>query len=100
MLISFYFSYKSFISNDIIKYKNRLEKLLIPYIFWPVIFLSISEFPFDSSSINIKKLIFKIINYLFLFIKSGGVLIITNIQLITKFFLHIHLIYKYFHILQ
>ena len=53
MLISFYFSYKTFFSNDIIKYKNRLERLLIPYIIWPIIFLLIS-IPIDS--INIKKL--------------------------------------------
>jgi fucose 4-O-acetylase-like acetyltransferase len=59
MLISFYFSYKAFISNDIIKYKMRLERLLIPYIIWPIIFLSIS-ISFDS--INIKKLIYTNIN--------------------------------------
>ena len=54
MLISFYFSYKIFISKDIIKYKRRLERLLIPYIIWPLLFLLIS-FPFDS--INIKQII-------------------------------------------
>jgi hypothetical protein len=58
MLISFYFSYKAFISNDIIKYKMRLERLLIPYIIWPIIFLSIS-ISFDS--INIKKLIYELL---------------------------------------
>ena len=63
MLISFYFSYKTIISNDIIKYKNRLERLLIPYIIWPILFLLISEFPFVSSSINIKK-----IPYLFYYV--------------------------------
>ena len=54
MLISFYFSYKIFISKDIIKYKKRLERLLIPYIIWPILFLLIS-FSFDS--INIKQVI-------------------------------------------
>lgn len=53
MLISFYFSYNTFISNDITKCKKRLERLLIPYIIWPIIFLSIS-ISFDS--INIKQL--------------------------------------------
>jgi len=54
MLISFYFSYKAFFSNDIIKYKKRLERLLIPYIIWPIIFLLIST---SYNSIKIKKLI-------------------------------------------
>jgi len=56
MMISFYFSYKTFISNDIIKYKARLERLLIPYIIWPIIFLAISTSSFNF--IKIKKLIF------------------------------------------
>ena len=55
MIISFYFYYKTLISNDIIKYKRRLERLLIPYMIWPIIFLVISKFSFDY--IIIKKLI-------------------------------------------
>jgi len=54
MLISFYFSWKTFFSKDIIKYKIRLERLLIPYIIWPIIFLLIST-PYYS--ILIKKTI-------------------------------------------
>ena len=54
MLISFYFSYKTFFSNDIIKYKKRLERLLIPYIIWPIIILTISN---SYNSINFKRLI-------------------------------------------
>jgi len=54
MLISFYFSWKTFFSKDIIKYKKRLERLLIPYIIWPIISLLIST-PYNS--IKIKQLI-------------------------------------------
>jgi fucose 4-O-acetylase-like acetyltransferase len=57
MLISFYFSYKILISNDIIKYKKRFQRLLIPYIIWPIIFLAISNFEFSLNSIYIKKLL-------------------------------------------
>jgi len=55
MLISFYFSYNTFISNNIIKYKKRLERLLVPYIIWPIIYLIIYD------SINIKKLVFNLL---------------------------------------
>jgi len=59
MLISFYFTYNTFISNDIIKYKKRLERLVVPYIIWPIIVLAISNSSYDS--INIKKLIFELL---------------------------------------
>ena len=52
MIISFYFNYKALISNDIIKYKNRLERLLIPYIIWPIIFMIISKFSFNYLKIK------------------------------------------------
>ena len=41
MIISFYFTYKSFAFNNIIKIKKRLERLLIPYIIIPIIYLII-----------------------------------------------------------
>jgi len=37
-LISFYFSYMTFTSRNIIKLKERLLRILIPYIIWPCIF--------------------------------------------------------------
>lgn len=37
-MMSFYFNYKNFISYNFKKYKNRIERLLIPYIGWPIIF--------------------------------------------------------------
>lgn len=64
MIISFYFYYKTLISNDIIKIKKRLERLLIPYIIWPIIFLLILKFSFNY--IKIKQLIyFLLLQYLF-----------------------------------
>lgn len=64
MLISFYFSYKLFNSKDIIKYKKRLERLLIPYIIWPLLFVIIF-FPFHTihsiHSILIKKIIINLL---------------------------------------
>ena len=37
-IISFYFSFRLFISKDIIKIKQRFKRILIPYIIWPIIF--------------------------------------------------------------
>jgi len=37
-LISFYFSYKTFTSRDIIKLRERILRILIPYIIWPCLF--------------------------------------------------------------
>ena len=36
--ISFYFSYKNLASKNIAKIKERLKRLLVPYIGWPLIF--------------------------------------------------------------
>jgi len=59
MLISFYFFYNTFISNDIKKYKNRLERLLVPYIIWPIILLLIVNS--SHHSINLKQLVFDLL---------------------------------------
>ena len=37
IFISFYFSYNIFSQRDIDKFKNRIERLLISYIIWPII---------------------------------------------------------------
>jgi len=37
-LIAFYFSYKTFTSKKIIRLKDRLLRILIPYIIWPCVF--------------------------------------------------------------
>ena len=36
-LMSFYFSYKTVVSRNYVKQMKRLERLLIPYIIWPII---------------------------------------------------------------
>lgn len=41
MIISFYFTYKLFASKNIVKLKKRLERLIIPYILIPIIYLII-----------------------------------------------------------
>ena len=40
--ISFYFSYNIFSERNIIKFKRRIERLLIPYIIWPLIIVFIN----------------------------------------------------------
>ena len=36
-IMSFYLCYKLFLFKDILKIKSRFERLIIPYIFWPII---------------------------------------------------------------
>ena len=43
-IISFYYSYEIFTSKNIIKIKQRLIRLLIPYIIWPIIIFITSNF--------------------------------------------------------
>lgn len=41
--MSFYFSYKIFSGKNIVKLKKRLERLLIPYIGWPILIFFINN---------------------------------------------------------
>lgn len=41
--MSFYFNYKSLINLDIKRSYKRFQRLLIPYIFWPIIIFSINN---------------------------------------------------------
>lgn len=43
-IISFYFSYNSFSSRNILKIKHRFKRFFIPYIIWPNIFFIINFF--------------------------------------------------------
>ena len=55
--MSFYFSSKIFINRNIIKLKNRLERLLIPYILWPsIIFIIHNIIHKRKLSFNLLKL--------------------------------------------
>ena len=65
-IISFYFSYNTFTSRNILKIKIRFKRLLIPYILWPVIFLIIDNI---NSFRNI--ILFKKIKYLYYQILMG-----------------------------
>ena len=66
-IISFFFSYNTFTSKNILKIKIRFKRLLIPYILWPIIFLIIDN---NTNSLrNIK--LFKKIKYLYYQILVG-----------------------------
>ena len=43
-IMSFYLSYKTIVSNDLKKKLKRLERLLIPYIIWPIIIFFLNNF--------------------------------------------------------
>ena len=58
--ISFYFSYNVYFSGNNIKFKKRIERLLIPYIFWPIIFFAIDN-TFGISRITLHDLKLQII---------------------------------------
>lgn len=53
-IISFYFTYKGLISKDSIKISKRFERLLIPYIFWPIIIFFINNIFGEYFKVNIK----------------------------------------------
>ena len=55
-VISYYFSYKIFLIKNIIKMKLRLKRILIPYIFWPIIFLIINNLYYIEYKITLKDL--------------------------------------------
>jgi len=59
--ISFYFSYNIFLDRNIIKFKRRIERLLIPYFFWPLLIFIIDNslhllFPSQIKTIHFNEL--------------------------------------------
>lgn len=54
--ISFYFSYSIFLHRNINKFKRRIERLLIPYIFWPILIFIINNFPYNRTNISFYQL--------------------------------------------
>lgn len=54
--ISFYFTYNIFSNRNIIKVKKRLERLLIPYILWPIIIFIIHNIFYLKNTISMKEL--------------------------------------------
>ena len=63
--ISFYFSYRTFCSRNISKLKERLLRILIPYIIWPSLFwikyTVISSFNAKKVTIVYKDLIYQLL---------------------------------------
>ena len=53
-LMSFYFSHKLFLSKNVEKIKKRFERLLIPYIFWPIIIWILNNFLYNTFKLNFK----------------------------------------------
>lgn len=64
-IISYYMCYKLFITKNIKKLKNRFQRLLIPYIFWPIIifiFNNLFNRLFEINlNISINSLIFQLL---------------------------------------
>jgi len=54
--ISFYFSNIIFFSRIIIKFKKRLQRLLIPYIIWPLLFFIIDNNLYYNKKISLRDL--------------------------------------------
>jgi fucose 4-O-acetylase-like acetyltransferase len=54
LLMSFYFSQKSFLSKNIDNIKKRFERLLIPYFIWPIIIWIINNFLYYIFKLNFK----------------------------------------------
>lgn len=91
-IISFYFMHKEFISLNINKYIKRIERLIIPYLIWPIIiwilnnlfnFLFNSSFP--SSLTSLKYQIFWGNNYMVQFWFQWDLIIITILFFILIF---------------
>ena len=53
-LMSFYFSHKLFLSKNIEKIKKRFERLLIPYLSWPIIIWILNNFLYYTFKLNFK----------------------------------------------
>ena len=54
--ISFYFSNNTFFERNIIKFKKRLERLLIPYVVWPLLIAIINNYSNHKNKISFKQL--------------------------------------------
>ena len=97
VIISFFFLYNSLLTKKIKKYKERLERLLIPYIIYPILTYIINInlyyiFQIDS----LKTSLYKLITQLILGRGLYGVLWFHfNLILITIFFYIISLIFKH-----
>ena len=95
--ISFFFSYNIFFDANILKFKKRLERLLMPYIIWPLIFLIINNIVNHSNPIHFYDLLLQLLLgrqfliphwYLFSMIFLSIILFIISL-LLKNYFLYI-----------
>lgn len=93
-IMSFYFNYKCFLCKDPKRKYNRLERLLIPYIFWPIIIFLFNNYIINSLKIHIKYTFKQLI---FQFIIGRGIInpMWFQIDLIALTFLFIVIIYVF-----
>ena len=79
-IISFYFSYDSFITKNINKIKDRFKRLLIPYILWPIImYLQQTIYNFEHGK---KIKLFKLLIYQILIGNGLSLVLWFNLNLI------------------
>ena len=91
-IISFFFTYKELISLNTNKYIKRIERLVIPYLLWPIIiwilnniFNFVFNSTFPSSLTNLKYQIFWGHNYMKQFWFQWDLIIITILFFILLF---------------
>ena len=93
-LISFYFSFRCLTSNNIIILKERLRRIILPYVIWPIIiFLEKNIIKYKYSNkfpYSIKHLILQLVVFVFFYLLSILILkalIKRFFQVITKTYL-------------
>ena len=96
MFISFYLSYKIFFTQNLIKIKNRLQRLAIPFIILPLIDIIIRIFISFSKLIkNIKIIIFNLLLQYITGYKTYVILwFVHNMLILTIFFIILFYFFK------
>ena len=103
MIMSFYFYYNTLKAKNIIKMKQRLQRILIPYIIWPIFFFIINNilykycsFSLYKRKISLKDLILQLIfgsNYHSLFYYQFVLIFLTILFNIISFLFNKNLIF-------
>ena len=111
--MSFYFMHNDLISSNVKIYQKRIERLLIPYLFWPIIiylinnyilyrFIKISKYLFNDLKIQIiigggiispfwfqwNLIIFTNIFFIIIYITKKNYLFLIQILALIAYFLH------------
>ena len=53
MIMSFYFYYNIIIKKDVIKIKQRFQRILIPYIVWPILLFIFNNYLFELKGFSL-----------------------------------------------